>query len=371
VGRRFPGSNQDVLLAGGLAVMALVEVLTLHDGYDRLVFVPIAVLVPLSLAWRRHRPLEVLALNIAAWVVIDLNSPQNEDPLALAIVLAVAVYSVGAHTSGRAAVVGAGLVASIAGLGVLADSDEGTLMDVLGNAVFFVGIFGGVWLAGRAMRRRRARERDLIVERDEGARAAVAEERSRIARELHDVVAHAISVILLQSRGARHARNADELGSSLDAIEETAGSALAEMRRLLGILRQDDEELALAPQPSIAGLDSLVAQVRDAGLPVEVVVEGEERPLPPGVDLSAYRIVQEALTNALKHAGPARALVRIRYGDAALDVEVADDGAGSDNGDGGGHGLVGMRERVSVFGGELRSGPRAGGGYAVHARLPL
>ena len=352
-----------------LMVAAIAEILLIHPDYERAIFLPLAVILPLSLVQRRRLPLAVLALNIAAWVVIDLNSPIDEDPLALALTLAIAVYSVGAHTRGKAAIVGAILVAALALTGTIADANEGTVADFLGNAVFFFTIFGGIWLAGRAIRRRRLRERELIVERDEGARAAVAEERARIARELHDVVAHAISVIVLQARGARHADGA-ERDEALKAIESTGAAALAEMRRLLHMLRADDEAMALAPQPSLDQLEVLVAQVRDAGLPVELRVEGTRRSLPPGVDVSAYRIVQEALTNALKHAGPARAQVSIRYEPDALELEIADTGAGATNGDGAGHGLVGMRERVAVFGGELDSGPHSGG-FTVRARLPL
>jgi signal transduction histidine kinase len=202
---------------------------------------------------------------------------------------------------------------------------------------------------------------------------AVAEERLRIARELHDVVAHAISVIVLQARGGRRslAMDPDETRQALDTIEATGSEALAEMRRLLGMLRRDDEEIALAPQPSLRHLDSLASQVREAGLPVEVSIEGEPVELSPGVDVSAYRIVQEALTNALKHAGPATARVIVRYGDHHLELEIADTGVGANAGGEEGHGLAGMRERVSLYGGNIDSGPRDGGGFAVKARLPL
>ena len=360
----------DRLLPFALMAAAVAEILIIHPEYNLALFVPLALLLPLSLVQRRRRPLAVLAVNIAAWVVIDVNSPVNEDPLSLAITLAIAVYSVGAHTAGRRAVAGALLTALLAVTGTVADANEGTVADFLGNAVFFFTIFGGLWLAGRAIRRRRIRERVLIVERDEGARAAVAEERARIARELHDVVAHAISVIVLQARGARHAEAA-ERDEALDAIESTGATALAEMRRLLHMLRAEDEDVALAPQPSLAQLEVLVAQVRDAGLPVDLHVEGDRRELPPGVDVSAYRIVQEALTNSLKHAGPARARVVVRYGPDALELEITDTGTAAANGDGGGHGLVGMRERVAIFGGELASGPRSDGGFEISARLPL
>jgi signal transduction histidine kinase len=363
----------DVVLAVGLAAVAELELWLLHLDYERTLFAPVMLLVPLALIWRTKYPLVVMAVHIAAWIVIDLYTPANEDPLTLAISLAIAVYSVGAHTYGRQAAFGAVLVAAMALLATFVDWDEGSFLDLVGNLTFFAGIFGGTWLAGRAIRRRRGRERDLIVEREEKARLAVLEERTRIARELHDVVAHAISVIVLQARGARHALAAepDDARTALDAIEQTATQALREMRRLLGMLRADDEEVALAPQPSLEHLDVLVAHVRDAGLPVEVRVEGRPRELAPGVDLSAYRIVQEALTNALKHAGRARASVLVRYRDESLELEVTDTGAGASNGGGTGHGLAGMRERVAVFGGELESGPRSDGGYAVRATLPL
>jgi signal transduction histidine kinase len=370
VSRSFFTANADRLLPFGLIVAAFAEILLVHPDYDRRIFLPLAVLLPLSLLARRRRPLAVLALNIAAWVVIDLQSPINEDPLALAITLVIAVYSVGAHTSGRQTIAGALLVTGLCLSGTIADANEGTLVDYIGNAIFFFTIFGGLWLGGRAIRRRRFRERELIVERDVSARAAVAEERARIARELHDVVAHAISVIVLQARGARHAEG-EEREEALTAIESTGANALTEMRRLLHMLREDDDTVAMAPQPSLGQLEHLVAQVRDAGLPVELRIDGEPRELPPGVDVSAYRIVQEALTNALKHAGPARARVAIRYGEEALELEIEDTGFGTKNGTGGGHGLAGMRERVAVFGGRLDTGPNSGGGFAVRARLPL
>jgi signal transduction histidine kinase len=157
----------------------------------------------------------------------------------------------------------------------------------------------------------------------------------------------------------------------LDTIEATGSAALAEMRRLLGMLRRDDDEIVLAPQPSLRHLDALAAQIREAGLPVELSVEGDPVDLPPGIDLSAYRIVQEALTNALKHAGPATARVVVRYGENDLELEVADTGVGAGQGDGAGQGLVGMHERVSLYGGKIEAGPRDGGGFAVRARLPL
>jgi signal transduction histidine kinase len=290
-----------------------------------------------------------------------------------AIALALVAYSVGAHTQGIRSSIGAVGVGALIAVNV-----AGQL--AVGDLLLIALILGGAWLAGKAMRYRRQRERtlerltvDLEREREEKARAAVAEERARIARELHDVVAHAISVIVLQARGGRRSLTTDpeETREALDTIEATGSAALAEMRRLLGMLRRDDEEIALAPQPSLRYLDALAEQVREAGLPVELSVEGEPVDLPPGVDLSAYRIVQEALTNALKHAGPATAGVVVRYSDHSLELEIADTGVGAGPNDGAGHGLVGMRERVSLYGGKVEAGPREGGGFAVRARLPL
>lgn len=245
---------------------------------------------------------------------------------------------------------------------------------------FFLLLFGGPFLVGRIFRARTDRERALAAraaaleaERDVKAREAVAEERARIARELHDVVAHAISTIVLHARGGRRmlAEEPDETRRALDVIERAGEQALVEMRRLLGILRQDDKQLALAPQPTLSRVDELAASLTSSGLPVDVTVEGTPVRLPPGIDVSAYRIVQEALTNALKHAGPARAHVTVRYRPQEVELEVVDDGVGDGDGGGSGHGLLGIRERVGLYGGELESGRRGEGGYAVRARLPL
>jgi signal transduction histidine kinase len=238
------------------------------------------------------------------------------------------------------------------------------------------------WVLGAYMRTRRLyveqlRERAERAEREheERAAAAVASERARIARELHDVVAHSMSVIVVQAEAADEMldrASPDRARAPLSKIQETGRAALTDMRRMLGVLREAGSEPALAPQPGIANLELLVAKVREAGLPVEVTVEGAAAPLPPAIDLSAFRIVQEALTNTLKYAGPARARVSVRYAPGALELEVADDGASPpSDGSAGGHGLVGMRERVALFGGHLDAGPAPDGGFVVRARLPL
>jgi signal transduction histidine kinase len=253
--------------------------------------------------------------------------------------------------------------------GVLSVAHHGDLRVKLGNFAFGLVICGGTWSIGRVVRTRTQRGDRLEVE----SLSAVAEERARIARELHDVIAHSVSVMVVQAGGAEEVLRSEPERAleAMRAVQETGRQALVEMSRLLGLLRDDHEELGLAPQPGLRGLPTLVAQVSEAGLPVELRVEGEPRHVPLGVDLSAYRVVQEALTNALKHAGEAHASVVLRYGGDAIELEVIDDGRAPKAGHGGGHGLIGMRERVAVFGGDFAAGPRPEGGYAVRVSLPI
>ena len=251
-----------------------------------------------------------------------------------------------------------------------------------GDFVFLPLLFSAVWLSafgfGRKLEHaREAEERAarLELEREAEARAAVAEERARIARELHDVVGHAVSVMTVQASGVRRLLRPDQEREreALQVVEKTGREALAEMRRLVGVLRRPEEAPALAPQPSLEHVGRLVEQARESGLPVELRIEGDATQLPAGLDMTAYRLVQEGLTNAIKHANATRAEVVVRFGDGEIELIVSDDGTGITDGsvDSGGHGLVGMRERVAVFGGELEAGPRANGGYALRARLPL
>ena len=249
-----------------------------------------------------------------------------------------------------------------------------------GDFLFISILFSIVWLAGFALssklaQGREAEERATRLERDreEQARAAVAEERARIARELHDVVGHAVSVMTVQASGVRRLLKPEQEREreALLVVEQTGREALAEMRRLVGVLRRPEEAPALAPQPSLAYLDKLIEQVRESGLKVELKVEGVETKLPASVDLAAYRLVQEGLTNTLKHARASEAEVLVRYGADDVELVVSDNGGGDGGGDGGGHGLVGMKERISVFGGDLHAGPRSGGGYELRATLPM
>jgi signal transduction histidine kinase len=202
---------------------------------------------------------------------------------------------------------------------------------------------------------------------------AVAEERRRIARELHDVVAHSVSVMTVQAGAVRRLLRSDQERErqALEVIEATGREALTEMRRLVGLLREQGSMPEFAPQPSMRTVDVLVGTVREAGLPVELEVEGEPRELPPGVDLSAYRVIQEALTNALRYAGPAQAWVTVRWKERELELEIANDGRSEPGRSAGGHGLAGLRERVALVGGTIDSGQRSGGGFVVRAHLPL
>jgi signal transduction histidine kinase len=248
------------------------------------------------------------------------------------------------------------------------------------DVVLLPAMFALAWLAGFALRGHAAQaeaaeERAGHAERERAAaaRIAVAEERARIARELHDVVAHAVSVMVLQAGAVRH-RLPDaqpEAAEALRSVEQTGRAALAEMRRLLGAMRRDSEDVDLAPQPGLGSLDSLVEAFGRAGLPVGLRVEGEHEPLPGALDLSAYRIVQEGLTNTLKHAHASRADVVIRFEPDKVKIDIRDDGDGPSTTDGLGHGLVGVRERVKIYGGEMTAGRGRGGGFLLSTSLPL
>jgi signal transduction histidine kinase len=250
----------------------------------------------------------------------------------------------------------------------------------IGDYFWSVVTFSVAWILGFALGGR-LRETDTArrlaeqaeAEREEQARLAVAEERARIARELHDVVGHSVSVMTVQASAVRRLLEDDQEKEreALLVVEQTGREALAEMRRMVGVLRRPDEAPALAPQPSLEHIEKLVAHTRDTGLPVELRIEGTPLELPAGIDTTAYRIVQEALTNAVKHAGASKADVVVRYMDGTVELTVTDDGRGDGHGGGSGHGLVGMRERVSVYGGELEAGPQAGGGFRLRATLPV
>jgi signal transduction histidine kinase len=335
--------------------------------------------VCLTLLWRRRAPLVMLFIAVVVLgIQANFFDPPDQPPLSTFIILLVAFYSAAVYGEGRRAVIGAAIAFVLEILIIdiprfLAGENPG---DIIPAWVIYI-IF---WFVGRTIRQRRLqaveledRATQLEIEREEKARLAVADERSRIARELHDVIAHSVSVMVIQAQAAQRLLEGEqtEARQALGSIETTGRQALAEMRRLLGILRRTDAELALAPQPGLENLDALVEQAREAGLPVELSIEGDAGTLPPGVDLTAYRIVQEALTNVRKHAGPARARVTVRRGDGGLELEITDDGPGTGKNGGSGQGLIGMRERVALYGGTLESGKRSDGGYLVRAKLPV
>jgi signal transduction histidine kinase len=337
-----------------------------------------------ALVLRRRAPMWVLAAIIAGEVVLGRldYAPSAADAVAFLI----AVYSVAAHRPLARSAIG-GVVAVFAFIALMVSYPvDVNLLEYVTNIALLVG----VWWLGRGLRLRRAylaeledRAQRLERVREGDARTARVEERARIARELHDVVAHHVSVMTVQAGAARRIldRDPDSAREAMTTIEGLGRTALSEMRRIVGVLRteRDGERTGreLAPQPGLHDMGGLIDRVRETGLMVQLWIEGQPRTLSAGVDLAVYRLVQEALTNTLKHAGPqARAWVRIHYAAQGVNVEIEDDGRGAaaglpENGDGPGHGLVGMRERVALYGGELRIGPRTGGGFEVRARFPL
>jgi signal transduction histidine kinase len=363
----------DWALAGGFAVALTISALLATDvGAPRWVVVLASLALSLPLAARRRYPLAVelvvgaVAVAMAAWLV---NGYEGVSPL---IPVLIAAYSTAVHARGRAALAGLAVALVVPGLIALVMGST-----VWGDYVFPNLILGLGWLAGWLVRSRTelaARLHEEAVraedERELLAEIAVADERRRIARELHDIVAHSMSVMVVQAGGARRILDRDPARAADAAaqIERTGREALTEMRRLLGVLGVDAER---TPQPGMDQVDELVGRARAAGLPVELEVEGDRRRLPAGVDLTGYRIVQEALTNTMKHAASAPTSVRVRYGNDALELQIADRGTVAPRLDDPGHGLIGMRERVRVVGGALHAGPRAGGGFDVRARLPL
>jgi signal transduction histidine kinase len=373
----------DLIIVGALLVVAELDVWAARAPADApagwaLVNALLVAGFALPLLMRRRAPLVVVVLVIAAGGAQLAYTDRPPGSGAGWLALNVALYSVAAHGGRRTAIAGAALVAAVSAIQL---ADGGGTEDVLSASLFL----GAVWALGRWVRVRRRgtrqleeRARRLAAEGELNARLAVERERARIARELHDSIAHSVSVMVLQAGAAEQVvMDAPERArASLTAIQDVGRDAVVELRRLLMLLRSDDDTAPLAPRPGIAGLDTLLAHVRDAGLPVVLSVEGKPEPLPTAIDLSAYRIVQEGLTNTLKHAGPAHARVTLRYSGHALELEILDDGDGDGCGAPDpqaacGFGLAGMRERASLYGGVMEAGPRDEGGYVLRARLPL
>ncbi|MEU3244448.1 MULTISPECIES: sensor histidine kinase [unclassified Streptomyces] len=358
-----------------------------HHG-SRATALPIAVILSLVVALRRRMPEKMLVLAAAmglAQLILDVEVVPADFAM---LVIIYTVAADGARWASRFALAG-GLCAATLSQIRWPQTDSSSLGNVL-IAVFQTVPFALAWVLGDSIRTRRAylaqleeRAARLEKEREAQAKVAVAAERARIARELHDVVAHNVSVMVVQADGAAYVMDTapEQARKALETISGTGRQALAEMRRLLGVLRTGEHQEVgeYVPQPDVEQLDDLIEQCRTSGLPVDFKVEGTPRPLPSGVELTAYRIVQEALTNTRKHGGPnTGASVRLVYFDDGLGLLVEDDGKGAPHelyeeggADGQGHGLIGMRERVGMVGGTLDAGPRPGGGFRISALLPL
>jgi signal transduction histidine kinase len=346
----------DVLLVALVIPASALELGSSFSFENRLGF---AVLASLPLLVRRWRPVLILAVVMAATLVEEAVVHRT-----MHLPATLAVYTVAAHCPRTVSIRAGGLAILVLFIPLPGFIQWGPPIPAI-----------AAWLLGDNLRTRRAYLRELEAraerlerEQEESARRAAAEEQARIARELHDVLAHNVSVMVVQAAAANDVfeTQPQRAREALQAIERTGRSALTELRRLLGRVRQTDYE----PQPGLSGLGALVEGVRAAGLPVTLRVEGELDDLPAGLDLSAYRIVQEALTNAIKHAGASAAEVRVRRTADEVELEVDDDGAGP-AGNGRGQGLIGMRERASLLGGEVEAGPKPGGGFRVRAKLPL
>jgi signal transduction histidine kinase len=378
---------QDALIAAVLTATSLIGVMAhLHIDLPESgaetgrpldpLGITLVLLQTVPLMWRRKAPVLILSLTTASLFVFSLL---RYFPSFAALGSLVALYTVAAERNRRISIP-AGIVGGLVVLLIVIVGEEAVELAAIIAECLIVGV---VWFLGDSLRIRRAqmvlledRARRLEEERELQAQRAVAKERRVIARELHDVVSHNVSVIVAQAGGAQRifATQPEEAAGALAAIERLGREALVEMRRLMGFLRTEaDRTGSRSPQPGMNNLHILVAQVVRAGVPVELRIEGTPRPLPAGLDLSAFRIVQEALTNVLKHAGSARAEVIVRYGEDRLELTVNDDGWGQgvDGGSRSSYGHLGMRERVALFGGELLVGPRPGGGYRVAASLPL
>jgi signal transduction histidine kinase len=377
--RRISPIALDRVLAVCLLVAGEIELLG-HDSVEGPLALNMLALVGVTVpfAWRRRHTLAVTVVVVSSVLLMVAWLTSVEDLFVPFLSAMIVGYSAGAYAPGRL-----GLLCLAILVGAILTVSATSENQMVGDYIFPTSFGVIMWLAGRAVRTRtqltaelhEAAVRAQEAREAEGARAA-AEERRRIAREMHDVVAHSVSVMVVQAGGARRILDRDPARAvaAAEQIERTGREALAEMRRLLGVLRPGEEQAALAPQPTLQALDQLVARARDAGLPVSLHVEGERRELSAGVDLAAYRVVQEALTNALKHAGSSPTDVHVRWSDTQLELEILDRGPAGANarwGQDSGHGLVGMRERVRLYGGELETGRRRGGGFRVHARLPL
>jgi signal transduction histidine kinase len=363
------------VVAAALVVSGQVSVWTADSGplaENRAAHAVLLAIATVPLFVRGRRPLPVLLLALgASWLQLELGGEAFQPWFAVVM----ALYAVGSHGDRRVAAVGAIVTAAVVLAGDIPKLVDGDPVDEVVPAWFVVA---GIWGLGRWVSSRRRETADLTTraaeaERDRArhAAAAVADERARIARELHDLVAHSMGIIVIQAQAAQRAIDGEPEAArtALTSIETSGRQGLGEMRRLLGLLASPDQS-SVAPQPGLRDLPELVGRLQAAGMRVDLRMDDDLDGLPAGIDLAAYRIAQEALTNVLRHAGAAaRARVAVRSADGAVDVEVCDDGRGAVGVPGGGHGLVGMRERAALYGGSVEAGNGADGGFRVHAHL--
>jgi signal transduction histidine kinase len=372
---RRPVGWRALAFDGSLALLAMAVEVGQAFGYDRSpppVAVGLALGAGAVLVRRRYEPLVTLGVSLAAvcGVAIAGVAPAGFAPL-------IALYTVAATSERRVSLAALMLTAVVTLVVSVAGPADQRLFDPIAAVVCAIGAWGfGVYVETQREYRREQERRAAMLkrERDQLVRIAAHEERASIARELHDIVAHSVSVMLVGVRGARDVLRSDPdvADATLGKVETSAEESLAELRRILALLRKPATGAESRPQPSLTQLDQLVADYRDAGLPVSLERIGRPRPLPGGFELSVYRIVQEALTNVLKHAHPKQVVVTLAFRDSRLDLEVIDDGSPQrQDAVVPGHGLVGMRERVDLLGGELETGRRASGGFRVAARLPV
>ena len=370
VARRPPRS--DLAVVGALAAWGLLEAVLGSGPGSTATRVAFALAVTLPLLVRRRAPFAVAIFISAATVAWALGAEQPESGTFPFPSLLVAVFSVALY--GRSTLVAAvGGLVPVGAMVVALNSDFNSGTMTIGNTAILIFFCGMAWTAGWLVRRRAMQAHQAYEESGELARAAVAEERARIATELHDVVAHSVSIIAVQAGAAEQLLDSrpDAAREHLAAVRRTAREAMTEMRRVLSVLRGDDA--TYAPQPGLSRLPDLIDEVKAAGVPVKLAEEGERPELPAGIDLVAFRVIQESLTNVRKHAAGAAAQVAVRYGAKELDVEITNDAgqaqAAINGGDG--HGIFGMRERVRLFGGRFEAGELADGGFRIHARIPL
>jgi len=376
VWRKWRSDRVDALLAAVVIVLAVLEVALNTRIEPKAAAYPVEIGIAAAVAWRRTAPLAASAFAAVLGVVLVATGVPIQEPIVDLLALVILGYSLSSHAPWRSGLAGTALLLASGGVQTVV-AHKG-----FSNFAFAFVFLAAMWLMGLTVRRRTARAvhfeltaAELQRQQEEEVRRAATAERLRIARELHDVVSHSLTVMVVQADAAEQvlARNPPGAAEPLRSVQRVGREALGEMARLVGVLREGGEEVGLEPQPGIGELPRLVDQSRRAGLNVELAVDIDPATVPAGMSLAVYRIVQEALTNTAKHAGavPVRISIGMDAGQVAVDVTDAGRVRARATHGGGGHGLVGMRERVAVYAGSLQAGPQPEGGFAVHARIPL